>query len=52
MAVTQNSMCDYVLKGRGFQPRREALKFNSGLSRRGRRSANKYQTRQKEGHHE
>jgi hypothetical protein len=39
------------LKGCGLQPRRIALKFNSGFSR-GRRSANKYQTRQKEGHHE
>jgi hypothetical protein len=52
MAFTENSMCDCVLKGRGFQSRRNALKFNSGFSCRGRRSADKYQTRQKEGHHE
>jgi len=52
MSGSEKLMRDYVLKGRGFQPRRKALKINSGFSRRGRQSANRDQLLQKEGHHE
>ena len=33
----KNSGFDFVLKGRGFQPRRKCCKINPGFSRRGRR---------------
>jgi hypothetical protein len=53
MAGSERLMCDYVLKGCGFQSRHKALKINSGFSRRGAPvPSTEINYLQKEGHHE